>query len=194
MLDSHLTLSAHVAAVCRSSFGFLRQLRSVIRSLSVDAAKTLIQAFVSSRLDYSNSVLFGISDRLLRRLQSVQNAAARLITGSRRYDHITPILRELHWLPVRRRIDFKLAMLVYKALHGQSPQYLIKDCLPATSNRQLRSSSAPLCVVRRTRTHLGDRSFAAAGPRLWNSLPSHLRNSELSLTQFRRNLKTHLFD
>ncbi len=194
VLDSQLSMSAHVTAVCRSAYSFLRQLRSVIRGLPIDAAKTLIQAFVSSRLDYCNAILFGITDRLLRRLQSVQNAAARLITGSRRCDHITPILRDLHWLPVRRRIDFKVATMVFRALHDRSPQYLASDCRPVTNNRQLRSSTAPVCVVRRTRTHLGDRSFEAAGPRLWNKLPAHLRNSDLTIQKFRRALKTFLFD
>ena len=83
------------------SYNQLRQLRPVVRSLSVNATKTLVQAFISCRLDYCNSLLFGISDGLLRRLQSVQNAVARLVTGARRCDHITPVLRQLHWLPVR---------------------------------------------------------------------------------------------
>jgi len=76
------------------------QLRQVVRSVSVDAAKTVVHAFISSRVDYCNSLLYGISDILLRRLQAVQNAAARLVTGTRRYDHITPVLQQLHWLPV----------------------------------------------------------------------------------------------
>ena len=83
------------------SYNQLRQLRPVVRSLSVNATKTLVQAFISCRLDYCNSLLFGISDGLLRRLQSVQNAAARLVTGAHQCDHITPVLRQLHWLPVR---------------------------------------------------------------------------------------------
>ena len=194
VLDSHLTMSSHVAAVCRSAFCFLRQLRSITRTLPTDAAKTLVQAFVTSRLDYCNSILSGISDFLLRRLQAVQNTAARLITRTRRFDRITPVLRQLHWLPVRRRIEFKLAMQVYKALHHLSPPYLRDDLSPATNSRELRSSAAPPCRVPRTRSRLGDRAFAAAGPRLWNSLPPHLRNSDLSLLQFRRAMKTFLFD
>jgi len=86
---SQLSLSAHVTAVC------------YYRSLSEDTSKTLVQAFVSCRLDYCNSPFFGISERLMNRLQSVQNAAARLVTGTRRSDHISPVLRQLHWLPVR---------------------------------------------------------------------------------------------
>jgi len=109
----------------------------------------------------------------MRRLQAVQNAAARLITGTRRRDHITPILRQLHWLPIRQRIEFKLGMLVFKTLHGSAPQYLVDDCqlVTASGRRQLRSSDVTVttCVIQRTRTRLCDRSFAVAGPRLWES-------------------------
>jgi len=96
----------------------------IVRSLSDDTKKTLVQSFVSCRLDYCNVLLFGISGGLIQRLQSVQNAAARLVTGAPRRDHITPVLRQLHWLPVKQRIDFKLAVLVYKSLHGLAPPYL----------------------------------------------------------------------
>ena len=103
-----------------SSCHQLRQLRPVVRSLSVDAAKTAVQSFVSTRLDYCNSLMNGIADGLMQRLQAVQNVAARLITGARRRDHISPVRRQLHWLPVRQRVQFKLAVLVFKALHGQA--------------------------------------------------------------------------
>ena len=93
ILDSQLSLDAHVPSVSRSSYYQLKQLRPVAQSLSVEAAKTLVQAFVSSRLDYCNAILHGLPEKLMRRLQSVQNAAARMITSARRRDHITPILR-----------------------------------------------------------------------------------------------------
>ena len=96
----------------------------------MNATKTLVQAFISCRLDYRNSLLYGISDGLLQRLQSVQNATARLVTGARRSDHITPVLRQLHWLPVRQRVTFKVAGLVHQSLAGAAPAYL---CLLYTS-------------------------------------------------------------
>ena len=82
---------------------------------------------MSSRLDYCNSLLFGVTYSLVQRLQAVQNAAARLISGTRRSEHITLVLRQLYWLPVWQRIEFKMAVLVYKALNGLSPQYLADD-------------------------------------------------------------------
>ena len=100
-LDSSLTMSQHLAAVGRSSFF---QLRAVRRSLSSETTKILVHSFVSGRLDYCNSLLAGISDGLIQKLQSVQNAAARLVTGLRKFDHISETLRELHGLPVRKRI------------------------------------------------------------------------------------------
>jgi len=121
--------------------------------------------------------------------------AARLVTGTRRRDHITPVLRQLHWLSVRQRVNFKLAVLVFKALHSLAPCYLANDCQLVTDagRRHLRSSEAATCVLQRTNTRFGDRAFGASGPSVWNSLPTELRQSDLSLGQFRRALKTFLF-
>ena len=128
VIDSQLSLEAHVSAVRRSGFYQIRQLRPVIRSMPQEAAKMLGHAFISSRLDYCNSLRYGITDGLLQKLQSVQNAAARLVTGARRRDHITPVLHDLHWLPVWQRIACKIACLVFQWLSGQAPEYLINDC------------------------------------------------------------------
>ena len=134
------------------------------------------------------------TDRHLCRLQSVQNAAARLVTGARRCDHITPILRQLHWLPVRQRVLFKIAVLVFQCLAGQAPSYLSGDCQPVSDSRprRLRSSDSLSCVVRRAHNTYGDRCFATAGPWVWNSLPAELQQCS-SLRQFKRCLKTFLF-
>ena len=91
-------------------------------------------AFISSRLDYCNSLLYDIGDGLVKKLQAVQNSAARVVTGTRKYDHITPVLRDLHWLPVRHRIDFKVTMSVFKCIDGLAPQYLAYDCVLASTD------------------------------------------------------------
>jgi len=191
-----VSLDAHVTAVCRSGYYQLRQLRPIARSLSVEAAKSLVQAFISTRLDYCNALLHGLPDRLMKRLQSVQNAAARLITGAPRRDHIIPILQQLHWLSVRRRVDFKIAVLVCQCLTGQAPGYLAEDCqcqlVADVSARRLRSADTATCVTHRTSNIFGDRCFGAAGPQLWNSLPINLRQCH-SLEQFKRLLKIFLF-
>jgi hypothetical protein len=194
VLDSQLTMSAHVSALCRSCYFQLRQLRPIARSLTVDTTRTLVQAFISCRLDYCNSLFYGMTDTLFRRLQSIQNAAARLVTGTRRCEHIQPVLRRLHWLPVRQRVDFKMATLVYQALQGLTPSYLSDDCrlLASMGRRTLRSSATNTCFVPGFNNSFGKRSFSFAGPTLWNSLPVSLR-IERGFSTFKRLLKTHLF-
>jgi len=111
----------HRFQLCCTGYYQLRQLRPLVQYLSEDATKILILAFINTRLYYSNSLYFSIADGLMSRLQSVQNAAAHLITGVRRCEHITPVLRQLHWLPVHRQVDFKISTLVYRSLAGTAP-------------------------------------------------------------------------
>ena len=195
VIDSKLSLSAHVASLCRAGFYHLRQLRPILKSLTHVAARTLVQAFISCRLDYCNSLLYGVSRSLIRKVQSIQNAAARLLTGAKRRDHISPVLRQLHWLPVQRRVDFKLACFVFLSLSGRAPSYLADDIhlVAEGPRRRLRSSTDRSCAVPRTRSTFGDRSFSVAGPRVWDSLPAHLRDEEISYNSFRRELKTYWF-
>ena len=138
----------------------------------------------------------GLPNQLLDRLQSVQNAAARLIFGVSRQVHITPLLRSLHWLRDPERIAFRLAVLVYCCLHGTAPVYLSADLLRVSdvgSRQRLRSATTSALVGRRTqRSTIGDRAFAAAAPAVWNSLPEDVRTST-SLQLFRRRLKSELF-
>ena len=139
-------------------------------------------------------MLYGMSDGLLRKVQSIQNAAARLVTvtGVRRCDHITPVLRQLHWLPVRQRVEYKVACLVHQSLAGQTPAYIADDIQLVTDRDrcQLRSATTRTCLVPRTHNNFGDRSFNAAGPRVWNSLPPHLRQQDMNFARFKRQLKT----
>jgi len=143
LLNGQLTMANHVAALSRSCFFHLRWLRAIKQSLTSDA---------SSRLDSCNSLLAGVSSQLLQRLQVVQNAAARLVTGARRSEHMMPVLRDLHWLQIRQRIAFKTAVLVYKCLHGMAPQYLQMHCEPTSTvtSRHLRSAHSSRLTVSRT--------------------------------------------
>jgi len=120
-------MADHVTAVCKAGYYQLRQLREVVQSLTSKAAKSLDNAFISNCLDYCNSLLYGITDTQLQRLQLVQNAAARLVIGTRCSEHITLVLRSLHWLPDRQRITFKVATIVHKCLNGRAPVYLSND-------------------------------------------------------------------
>ena len=130
--DSELTMAEHVNNVARSCFVHLRQLRFIRHSLTHESAKLLIHAFISSRVDYCNSVMYGATRQVARKLQAVMNATAQLVTGLGRFDHVTRVLRdELHWLPIKQRVDYKIALLVYKCLHGLGPSYLAEYCTAA---------------------------------------------------------------
>ena len=106
-----------------SAFFHIYNIRRIRKYLSRDSAETLVHAFISSMLDYGNSLLFGLPQYQIQKLQRVQNASARLIFSMPRYCHITPLLLDLHWLPVNQRIAFKILLLVYKVLHQLAPSY-----------------------------------------------------------------------
>ena len=129
----------------------------------------------------------------LNRLQMVQNSAARLLTSTKKHEHITPVLAALHWLPIRSRINFKTLLIVYKSLHNLAPPYLSEILHQHAPSRALRSADLLLLEVPRARQKArGDRAFSVAGPRLWNALPLHIRSAQ-SLAVFKSLLKTHLF-
>ncbi|XP_037548511.1 uncharacterized protein LOC119425058 [Nematolebias whitei] len=192
-LDSDFKLDTQIKSVIKSSFFHLRQLAKVKPFLSQHHFQILIHAFITTRLDYCNSLYVGLSQSLLTRLQLVQNAAARLLTGTKKREHITPVLESLHWLPVRFRINFKVLLFVFKCLHGLAPQYLSDLLQLYTPSRSLRSADQLLLVVPRSNRRLrGDRAFSVAAPKLWNELPLHVRQAG-SLPVFKSSLKTHLF-
>jgi len=135
---------------------------------------------------------------LFGRLQAVLNAAARLITGTRLNEHITPVLHDtLHWLPVTLRIDYKIALMTYSCVHGTSPAYFNGICRPVASvdgRAIMRSANYGELVEPRTRgKRYGPRSFLVAAPFVWNNRPRHLRNDDISREQFGRDLKTFMF-
>src|SRR6218665_3060484 len=137
----------------------------------------------------AHSLLVGAPKRLLDCLQSVLNAAARLLCNGRKYDHITPLLCDvLHWIPLPLRVEFKICLLVYKSLHGAAPGYLREYC------KEMHSSSTDNCNlhVRRMKTRFGNRAFSTAGPRCWNRLPAALRTAG-SIDSFKTGLRTYLF-
>ena len=194
IMDPTLTFKSHINQITKSSFFHLRNISRLRPTLSSSAAETLIHAFISSRLDYCNSILYGLPSTTLQKLQYVQNSAARLLTRTRSRDHITPVLRQLHWLPIQQRIHFKILLNTYKALHNLAPSYLTDLLLRHSPTRRLRSADHNLLTpITKTKYRtVGDRAFAIAAPTLWNSLPLSIRNSD-SLTSFKSQLKTHLF-
>ena len=193
IFDSKFSLEAHVNKVCQASYLQLYNISQVRKCLSKAACESLIHAFISSRLDSMNAILHGLPDYLIEKLQKVQNHAARVLCGLRKYDHITPALQALHWLPIKKRIEYKIAMLCYKCIHMLAPKYLCDMISIYTPRRRLRSSlDKYLLNVPKVRTGFGERAFSYSGPKIWNDLPYDVRASE-SLNSFKQKLKTHLF-
>ena len=194
VLDQHLSFEQHVSRTCQTCYLELRRISSIKHYLSQNALKTLVCSLVLSRLDYCNSLLGGISKKLTKRLQMVQNHAARLISSTKRRDHISPVLKDLHWLPVDQRIVYKLLLLTHKCLNDQGPSYLSDLLKIYTPARHLRSSfdSRRLQIPSFRLKTVGYRSFSYQAALLWNSLPHSLRHSD-STPSFKRALKTHLF-
>ena len=147
---------------------------------------------VTSRLDYCNSLLFGIASRDISTLQHVQNCLARTVTRSPPRSPSIPLLHSLHWLPVAFRIQFKINLLVHKTLSSGSPSYLYNLLAFHSANRSLRSNDRLLLSEPRTRTRAGARAFSSCAPALWNRLPYTLRSTQSTLG-FHTGLKTHLF-
>ena len=192
MFDSQLIMAPHVKSVVKKSSFHLRNIGKARRVLTEDATKTVMQSLVMSRLDYCNALLIGIQQDLIAKLQRLQNSAARIVSRTRKYEHITPVLIKLHWLPIKFRIQFKVLLLVYKALNGLAPKYIKELLVPYKPRRHLRSEAKGLLDEPRTRLKFGDRAFSISAPRLWNALPQHLKDSTLCQA-FKKCLKTHLF-
>jgi hypothetical protein len=195
-LDKTLSLHDHVSATVRACYFHLRNLSKLRPLLTKQAANSIAVSLVLSRLDYCNSCLWGLPEKEIHRLQLVQNTAARIVSRCKKTDHISPLLKELHWLPVSLRIQYKVLALAYQCFNATAPKYLCEIVQAYQPSRPLRSASQSRLQIpsssecRKKRS--GFRAFSNAAPSLWNDLPLHLRQSD-SLLSFRRSLKTHLF-
>ena len=184
----------HVSTVIRSGYFHLRNIALARRNLTKAATKSLTQALVLTRLDYCNSLLLGISDELLNKLQVLQNSAARLVCQTSKREHMTPVLHELHWLPVRARIDFKVLHLVFRCLQGTAPLYLCDLIQSYMPTRCLRSADQNLLTEQSFRSStFGGRAFSRAAPRLWNRFFKSSNIDHEDSFEFKRFLKTGLF-
>jgi len=190
---SNMTVDAHISHICKSAYAALRQISSMRQYLTLQATKTLVCSLVLSRLDYANSLLSDCPKQAIDRLQKVQNNAARLTLKLKKTDHITPALKQLHWLPIEARIKYKVCLHCHNFFTESSPAYISDILTVYTPSRSLRSSSDQHTLLTpRTRTKtFGDRAFSHAAPKHWNSLPYHIRLK--TTPAFKHALKTHLF-
>ncbi len=194
LFDSNLSFDCYVSRICKTAFFHLKNISKLRPMLSMSNAEILIHAFMTSRLDYCNALLGGCSAGLIDKLHMVQNAVARVFTRTWMYDHISPVMSTLHWLPIKHCIDFKILLNTYKTLNGLAPQYLSKLLSHYSPPRPLRSqNSVHLIIPRISKSTAGCRYFFYLAPKLWNNLPNNVREAD-TLCQFKSRLKTHLFN
>ena len=174
VFDDHLTMSSHkrlrgslashINSICRSASLALRNIGRVRKYLDQANTERLVHAFITSRLDYYNSLLYGLPAKEISKLQRLPNSAARLFLKCKVRDHITPSLEKLHWLPL---------LMTFKIINGCAPEYLSDLLETYVPTRSLRSATRGLLVVPKSFTSTyGDRAFSVAAPKLWNSHPA----------------------
>ena len=194
LFDSTCCLNDHVNKICQNINYQLYSICKIRKYLDKPATEKMINSAVTSRLDYCNSLLYGINGYLVSQLQRCQNNAARIVSLQLKYDHITPVLKDLHWLPVEHRTNYKILLLAYKAQHGMAPPYLSSLLSPYKPGGYLRSEGKHLLMTPRYRLEgSGKRCFAHAAPSLWNTFPISIKCVQ-SIDSFKSSLKTHLFN
>jgi len=172
IMDSTLTFNQHITALSKACYFHLCSLRHIRRSLTDDMAISIAVALVQSRLDYCNSLVFGISAFNIHKLQRVQNLAARLALNNWSAPAHSLLLK-LHWLPVQSRIKFKISQIAFKLMSENQPENLISSIKPYAPPRLLRSSDQFLLLQPRVRASTGQRAFSVCAPFIWNSIPLH---------------------
>ena len=194
MFDSEMKMDTQVNTMCKSAWFHLYTIGKIRSYLSDDQTKSVVHAYVTSKLDGNNALLIGPRrDYLIDKLQLVQNAAAKIITKSKKFDRVTPLLRQLHWLPISKRITFKVLLLVYKSLNDMGPVYLRDLLIYYKPKREgLRHDPLSLEVPGTELVTYGDRTFRVVAAKAWNQLPKNIRTAK-TVDRFKADLKTHLF-
>ena len=192
-MESQLKSKTHIAKICSTTYYTLKNRARIRNLLTPEAAKVIVQGLVISRLDYCNVLLLGVADQQLRKLQMIQNMGCRIINNLRKYDHVSDAMKDLHWLKVPERIQFKVLVTMYQCVNNLAPSFL-SELLDLHHNRKsLRSDTqGKLPIPRCSLSQVRDSSIRYAGPRLWNELPQHIKNAK-SLASFKKDLKTYLF-
>ena len=178
-------MSTQISKTIQTCFTSLRQIRSIKRCLTMNSLKTLASALVLSPIDYSNMALVSLPKVATQSIQSITNTTSRLITGVKKYDHITPVHRELHWLKIDERIEYKIALQMYRCLSNEGPKNLTRDLVLAASlpeKQRLRSAKSKDVVPNKHKLKLLElRRFSVSGPKLWNNLANSLKSFEVFL-------------
>ncbi len=212
-LDNTMSMECHIDTKCSAAFRQLYSIKRIRKFLTREATETLIHAFIFSHVDYCNGLLYDLPQYQIAKFQRIQNMAARLVFKLPKFTHVTPLMVELHWLPVSYRIKFKLLLYVFKGIHGMAPKYICDMFSFHSSQYSIRRNSVIedikfkdgnvsqpiqansvfyLKVPKTKRVTFEQRSLAVGGPYLWNKLPLQLRCIQ-ELEGFKKQLKTHFF-
>jgi hypothetical protein len=195
IFDKQMTMEKQINKMCQRAYMNIRNISRIRQSLDKEDTKTAVNALVTPHLDYGNGLLYGIPKKYVNKLQIAQNSAVRLIEKIRRDEHITPYRKELHWLPIPARIQYKILTTTWKSLNNQAPKYLQRLLKIRQSNYSQRTINECLLEIpiQRGSNNLVDRAFFCSAPKLWNTLPTQIRNKK-SLESFKSSLKTFLFN
>ena len=189
-LDEHLSMSTHINKIVSHCYKLLKDIGRIRNVLSKKHTEMLVHSVISSRLDYCNSLFFNINKSNMYKLQKVQNAAARLISGKRKRDNISSVIKDLHWLRIESRVIFKMLLFVYKCIRGLCTANLTQKLKYKKYNCRL--GDYLMLETRKVKTKYGRRTFEYAGCRLWNALPLDVRMEE-KIENFKKQIKTLLF-
>ena len=193
VFDQHMKMDKQVNYVTKSAYFQMRKISRVRRQLDRGITETLVNSLVTSRLDYCNSLLSALPKKTIKKLQYAQNAAAKTIMLAKKRDHVTPLLKELHWLPISRRCDFKVLVTAFRILNNSAPPNISNLVTEYVQSRRLRSANQrSLTRHGIPRNNYGKRAFINNAVSLWNDLPPEIRKLN-SLSEFKATLKTHYF-
>ena len=194
LLDQNLTLKSHILTKAKRASYHLYRIRQIVKFLDLLAKQTLISSLVMSHLDYANTMFINLPSSSIYPMQQIQNQAAKLIMNKHWLDSPTVIMKQLHWLPIRFRCEYKLLLHVYRCMKDQAPEYQQQKLTlrnPAQMT-YLATECNFLHIPYNRRKTLADCGFSSAGPRLWNTLPFELQTAP-SVSNFKKLLKAHLF-
>ena len=193
--DQQLRFDRHISSITQSSFLFIKSLYRIRDCLDDDTIAKIIQACIFSRLDYCNGILNKCGMVRLQRLQRIQNSCARLIKRLPRHSDTSLVRKDLHWLPIKFRISYKICCFAHKRIYGVLPDYLmtlLSIRTPPADSVRLRSYCAPTLIQPVAKSTISSSGFKFSAPFHWNALPASIRSLD-NYNTFRKQLKTHFF-
>lgn len=186
LIDETLSFKQHIIKLKQDCFRLIRNVCKMRFIFTKDQLKTIVNSLIVCKLDYCNGMFYGVDERWIDELQRIQNAAGKAVYGLYKHDHVGNTLQKLHWLPVRERIIYKVLLIVFKCLNGMGPQYLTEMLTYGNYSHNIHLMEPYM------NTAMGERAFQKYAPRLWNSMPSSIKECT-TLPTFKKYLKTHLF-